>query len=149
MDLHTTAYILAAGVQQRLHQSNFFTKKEVYKEIFWSFGRESCIIIKTTVKCLIQKASSYSSSKNCAHWSLFSESLGTSTPEVILTVGEAAAWKHRRTPLLHIMFLPLRNGGTTERQQLWPTLWLGLHLTPWVLSHLPSSSGFSRLAPHQ
>ena len=41
-----------------------------------------------------------------------------------------------KTASLHIMSLPLRNGRTAERQRLWPALWLGLHLTPWVLPHL-------------
>lgn len=62
-----------------------------------------------------------------------------------LTAGKAAVWKHRGTPLLHTLFLPLRNGRTTERQRLRWTSQVGLHLTPQVLS----SPGFSRITPHQ
>lgn len=141
-DLQTMACTPAAGVQQRLHQSNFFTKE--YEEISWSFARESCLITKTTVKCLVQKASHYSSSKRLC------------TLEPILSIlghfhihtrrdshcCEAAVWKHRGSPLLRIMFLPARNGGTTERQRRWPKLWLGLHVTPWVLSRLPLLQDF-------
>lgn len=131
------ACILAAGVQQRLHQSNFFTKE--YKEISWSFARESCLITKTTVKCFVQKASYYSSSKRLCTLDPILSILGRFHIHTRRDSHccEAAVWKHRGSPLLRIMFLAARNGGTTERQRWWPKLWLGLHVTPWVLSRLP------------
>lgn len=42
------------------------------------------------------------------------------------------------------MFLPLRNGGAAERQWLWPTSWLGLHL---AYSLVPLFFRIFRIAP--
>lgn len=73
-DLHHIAYMLAAGVQQRFHQRNVFIKR--CTKISSPSARESYLLSKLQSNVLFKICYK---SKIWAHWSTFSESLGTST----------------------------------------------------------------------
>lgn len=132
----------ATQVQQRFHQSNFFTKNEAYKD-FLIFLLGSLAFYQNYSQKPYLEGFLFQVQKLCRLERILGV-LGhfhTNARSDTLTAGTVAVWKHRGTPLLH-MFLPLRNGGAAERQWLWPTSWLGLHLTHRVLSHSPLLQDF-------
>lgn len=103
----------AAQLQQRLHQSNFFTKKEAYKD-FLTFLLGSLGFHQDHSQMPYLKGFLFQVQK----LSRLEHILGvlarfcTNARSDTLTAGTVAVWKHRGTPLLHVSSTKERWGCT-------------------------------------